>query len=171
MAELLGAGELLDVALAATLGPVDDATGDAITGICNDALEDILGPVVVSALRADHHLLPLVAPWVWDLARGLQFQSRNGPCEPATADLLARLGKHQLASEDTQRFAHAIDLAAVLTLGRVLDQVLGPDAAARDPRANEAAAPWLTGLKLGSRIRLVQELLRLLLAEGTPGAC
>ncbi len=171
MADLLGAGELLDEALAAALGPVDDVTGDAITGICNDALEDVLGPVLVGALRADHRLLPLVAPWVWDLARGLQFQSRNGPREPATAELLTRLGSRQLAGQDARRFAEAVDLAAVLTLDRVLDQVLGPGAAARDPRANEAAAPWLTGLKLGSRIHLVLELLRLLLPGETTGAC
>ena len=37
------------------------------------------------------------------------------------------------------------------------------------PRANEAAAPWLAGLKLGSRIHLVQELLRLLPPRGTGG--
>jgi len=59
---------------------------------------------------------------------------------------------------------------AVLTLDRVLEQVLGPGASARDPRANEAAAPWLTGLKLGSRIHLVLELLRLLLPGETTGA-
>lgn len=54
----------------------------------------------------------------------------------------------------------------MLTLGFVLEQVLGPGAGARDLRANEAAAPWLAGLKLGSRIHLVQELLRLLPPSG-----
>jgi hypothetical protein len=54
-------------------------------------------------------------------------------------------------------------------MGRVLEQVLGPGAGARDPRANEAAAPWLAGLKLGSRIHLVQELLRLLPPPGIGG--
>jgi hypothetical protein len=39
----------------------------------------------------------------------------------------------------------------------------------RDPRANETAAPWLGGLKLGSRIHLVQELLRLLPPAGADG--
>ncbi len=163
MAELLGAGEVLDDTLTAALGPVDGVTGEAIAGICNDALEDVLGPDLVSALRADRQLLPLVAPWVWDLACGLQFQSQNGPAEPATAELIARLGRRELAAADARRFAEAVDLAAVLTLDRVLEQVLGPGASARDPRANEAAAPWLTGLKLGSRIHLVLELLRLLL--------
>jgi hypothetical protein len=162
VAELLRPGELLDEALTAALGPVDDATGDAITGICNDALADVLGPALVSTLHTDHRLLPLVAPWVWDLARGLQFQSQHGPAEPATADLLTCLSGRRITGTNARRFAAMVDLAAALTLGRVLDQVLGPGASARDPRANEAAAPWLTGLKLGSRVHLVQELLRLL---------
>jgi hypothetical protein len=54
-------------------------------------------------------------------------------------------------------------------MGRVLEQVLGPGADARDPRANEAAAPWLAGLTLGSRIHLIQELLRLLPPSGLGG--
>jgi hypothetical protein len=63
----------------------------------------------------------------------------------------------------------AVDLASVLAMSRVLEQVLGPGAGARDPRANETAAPWLGGLKLGSRIYLVQELLRLLPPAGAAG--
>jgi hypothetical protein len=166
-AEPLGAGELLDEALTAVLGPVDDPTGQAIAGICNDALHAVLGPAVAGALRADRRLLPLAAPWVRDLACGLQFQSREGPREPATADLLLSLGGAAITAADARRLAGALDLAAVLAQGHVVDQVLGPGAVARDPRANEAAAPWLGGLKLGSRIRLVLELLRLL--PGGPG--
>jgi len=75
-----------------------------------------------------------------------------------------------ITAADAARLAETIDLAAVLTLGRVLEQVLGPGTATRDPRANEAAAPWLAGLKLGSRIHLVQELLRLLPPAGTGGS-
>jgi hypothetical protein len=170
MAELVGADGLVDAALVAALGPVDTATGVAIAGICNDALLDVLGPVIFSALRADRRLLPLVAPWVWDLARGLHFQSKNGAAEPATADLLACLGRHQLVGMDTRWFAEAVDLAAVLTLDRLLEQVLGPGACTRDPRVNETDAPWLAALKLGSRIHLVLELLRLLSPGEATGA-
>ncbi len=169
MAELLSADDLLDEWVAAALGPVDQATGSAIAGICNDALRDVLGPVLVTALRADRRLLHLTAPWVWDLARGLQFQSQHGPPEPATAELLACLGGTRIAGKGARRLAESVDLAAVLTLDRVLEQVLGPGASGLDPRVNEAAAPWLTGLKLGSRIHLVQELLRLLPPEETTG--
>ncbi len=161
-AEPLSAGELLDEALTAALGPVDDLTGEAIAAICTDALRDVLGPAIASALLTDRRLLPLAAPWVRDLACGLQFQSREGAQEPATADLLIRLGGPQITAADALRLAGTLDLAAALAQGRVLEQVLGPGAGARDPRANEAAAPWLGGLKLGSRIHLVLELLRLL---------
>lgn len=161
-AEPLRAGELIDRSLVSALGPVDAATGEAIAGICNDALRDVLSPAIISALLTDHRLLPIAAPWVLDLARGLQFRGRELIPEPATADLITRLGGPGISAVDTRRLAEAADLAAVLTLGRVLEQVLGLGAAARDPRANEIAAPWLPGLKLGFRIHLVQEVLRLL---------
>jgi hypothetical protein len=168
-AEPFRPGELLDETLAAVLGPADAATGDAIAGICNDALHAVLGPAVVGTLLADRRLLPVIAPWVLDLARGLQYQSRHGSPEPRTVSLLARLGGPGITAAEALRLAETVDLAAVLALGRVLEQVLGPGAGARDPRANEAAAPWLAGLKLGSRIHLVQELLRLLPPRGTGG--
>jgi hypothetical protein len=155
-------GELLDPALTAALGEPDAATGDAIAGICDDALEDVLGTAVTAMVRADRRLLPLVAPWVRDLARGLHYQSRHGSPEPPTAALIARLGRGRVTAADASRLAETIDLAMVLVLGRVLEQVLGPGAAARDPRISEAAAPWATALKLGHRIYLTQELLRLL---------
>jgi len=104
--------------------------------------------------------------WVLDLARGLQYHSRHGGPEPRTISLLAQLGGPRVPAAEAARLAETVDLAAVLTVGRVLEQVLGPGAG--DPRANDAAAPWLAGLKLGSRIHLVQELLRLL-PPGTGG--
>jgi hypothetical protein len=167
-AEPFGPGELLDETLDAVLGPADSATCDAIAGICNDALDAVLGPAAVGALLADRRLLPRVAPWVLDLARGLQYQSRYGGQEPRTVSLLARLGGPGtgITAAEAIRLAETVDLAAVLTLGLVLEQVLGPGAVTRDPRANEAAAPWLSGLKLGARIRLVQEMLRLLPPSG-----
>ncbi|HEY5018021.1 MAG TPA: hypothetical protein VII59_14730 [Streptosporangiaceae bacterium] len=168
MAEPFRPGELLDQSLTAALGPVDDLTGEAIAGICNDALDAVLGPAVVRELSADRRLLPVIAPWVLDLARGLQYHSRHGSPEPRTISLLAQLGGPRVPAAEAARLAETVDLAAVLTVGRVLEQVLGPGAGAGDPRANDAAAPWLAGLKLGSRIHLVQELLRLL-PPGTGG--
>ena len=45
-------------------------------------------------------------------------------------------------------------------IGRVTENALGPGASARHPSAN-ATLPWLGGLKLGYRIGLTLELLRL----------
>jgi hypothetical protein len=131
----------LDQALTAVLGPVDRQTSAAITGICDDAIAGVPGSALAETLRADPRLLHLVASWVMDLARGLQFQSRNAPCEPATTELLTRLACYPLPEDQVRRYAETIDLAAVLTLGRVTEHVLGPGAGARDPAANEAVAP------------------------------
>jgi hypothetical protein len=158
---LLASDELLDGGLAGVLGSVDRPTSDAIAAICNDALVTALGPAAMEMLRADHALLPLVAPWVWDLARGLQYQSRHGPVQPSTTDLLGCLSGRGLPPDQARQFAETIDLTVVLTLDRVIGQVLGPGACARDPAANESAAPWLGGLTLGYRIHLARELLRL----------
>jgi len=158
---LLAADELLDAALAGVLGPADDLTRNAIAAICNDALAEVLGPAVAEELRADRRLLPLAAPWVWDLARGLQYQSRHGAAPAPTTDLLAFLCGRPLPPAQAYQFAETIDLAVVLTLDRVAGQVLGPGACTRDPAQNEAAVPWLGGLTLGYRIQLARELLRL----------
>ena len=158
---LLAADELLDVTLAGVLGPADGLTRDAIAAICNDALAQVLGPAVMEELRTDRRLLPLAAPWVWDLARGLQYQSRHGAAPVPTTSLLAFLCGQPLPRGQAEQFAETIDLAVVLTFDRVVSQVLGPGACRRDPADNEAAAPWLAGLTLGYRIQLARELLRL----------
>lgn len=153
------ASRLLDQALITTLGPVDDATTAAIEGICDDALTSVLGPALAATIRADSRLLPLTAPWVMDLARGLQYQSRNGPREPASTELLSTLAPG-LAADLKAKFAETVDLTIALTLSRVTDHVLGPGSGARHLAAH-TAVPWLAGLKLGYRIGLALELLRL----------
>ena len=156
-----GNATLLYTALTELLGPVDQQTSDAIIGICDDAIRAVLGPWLSAAVRADDRVLPRIAPWALDLARGLQFQNSNGPGDPPTTGLLTLLASRPLDQHEARRFADTVDLAVVLTLGRVTDQVLGPGASARDPAVNELAAPWLAALKLGYRIGLVLELLRL----------
>jgi hypothetical protein len=148
---------LLDPAL----GPVGEEASAAITGICGDALRTVLGPGIATAALADQVLLTQVAPWVRDLARGLQYRDHYGAGEPPTAQLVRRFARRAISAGEALRFAETVDLAIVLTLGRVTDQVLGPGASARDPAVNELAAPWLPALQLGYRIGLTLELLRL----------
>jgi hypothetical protein len=74
---------------------------------------------------------------------------------------VTRFAGRQLSADQAHRFAETIDLAVVLTLGRVTDQVVGRGSGARNPAASELAMPWLATLQLGYRIGLVLELLRL----------
>lgn len=148
---------LLDPAL----GPTGEQAAAAIAGICGDALRAVLGPGLAREAVADPALLARIAPWARDLARGLQYRDRYGPGEPATAELLARLAGRPVCDGQARSFAETVDLAVVLTAGRVTDQVLGPGSGARHPVANELAAPWLPALQLGYRIGLALEILRL----------
>lgn len=148
---------LLDPAL----GPVSDQVRDAITGICGDALHAVLGPGLAQAVMAETELLSRIAPWAGDLARGLQYGDRYGAGDPSTSLLVIRLARRPLPSGLVTRLAKTVDLTVSLTLGRVTDQVLGPRSSLRDPVADQLIAPWLPALKLGYRIGLVLEILRL----------
>ena len=128
-AEPFRPGELLDETLAAALGPVDDRHRRRDRRDLQRRAARRPRARHRRALLADRRLLPLAAPWVRDLARGLQYQSRHGSPEPRTVSLLARLGGPGITAADATRLAETVDLAAVLTLGRVLEQVLGPGAA------------------------------------------
>jgi len=162
MSEPLGPDRLLDPALLEALGPLEPDIVDAIVGICNDALAATLGPAIVDLLDRDPRLVSLVAPWSADLARGLVVLHKHGPAEHSSADLLGLLSRNRISGPDRTRYAETVDLAAILTLDRVLEHVLGPGAGARSPRENDEAAPWLRALTYGHRIHLSLELLRLL---------
>jgi hypothetical protein len=60
----------------------------------------------------------------------------------ATVSLMACLGGPRVPADEAARLAETVDLAAVLTMGRVLKQVLGADAAppGRTMRAAAVAA-------------------------------
>jgi hypothetical protein len=155
--------DLLDPVLVDLLGPVDEESIAAITGICYDALHAVLGPVRAAAVQSDPALMTRIAPWARDLARGLQFQARTGAGDPPTEGLLALLAGRPLTESQVRQFAQTVDLSVVLTLSHLTDQVLGLGSGARNPAVNETAAPWLAALKLGYRVGLVLELLRLTL--------
>lgn len=165
MSEILTARDLVDPILVATLGRPRPDTVDAIVGVCSDALEATVGPEVLAALERQRHLVALVAPWVFDLARGLLVLERQGSGELPSSALLDLLSGQRLSEHDRERLAEAVDLTTTLTLDRVLEHVLGPGACAQDPLSNVLAAPWLNALKYGHRVHIALELLRLLPAS------
>lgn len=165
MAEILDAGELLDPVLVAILGHVEADIEDAVVGICTEALITTVGPAVLAALDADRRLVSRVAPWVFDLARGLLVLQWCGPGELPSSGLLDVLSRRHLNEHERILFAETVDLAAALTSDRVLEHVLGPDAGARDCRINALETPWLPALTYGHRVHIALELLRLLPAD------
>ncbi len=165
MSEVLTAQDLVDPILVATLGRPRPDTVDAVVGVCSDALATTVGPEILAALDSDRRLVALVAPWVFDLARGLLVLDRYGPGELPSSELIDLLSGHRLSEHDRARLAETVDLAATLTLDRVLEHVLGPGACAKDPFANVLVAPWLNALKYGHRVHNALELLRRLPAS------
>jgi len=121
-----------------------------------------VGPAILAVLDADRRLIPFVAPRVFDLARGLLVLQRHGPRELPGGDLLDLLSGHSLSEHDCRRFAETIDLAATLTLDRVPEHVLGPDACRKEPGARATETPWLAALTYGHPVHIALELLRLL---------
>jgi hypothetical protein len=161
MAEVLNAEELPDPMLSATVGPFRPDIVGATVGVCTDDLASTVDPEILAVLGSEPRRLSVVAPWVFDLARRLLVQ-RDGPKELPSSGLLYQLSGQRLSEHDCARFAETVDLAATLTLDRVLEHVLGPGACARDPQANASTAPWLAALTYGHRIHIALELLRLL---------
>ena len=151
----------MNLLLDPALGPVSNDAAAAITGICDDALQSVLGHSLAREALDDPGLLARIAPWARDLARGLQYRDRYGTGDPLTIELVARFSASPLSGDQACSLSETVDLAVVLTLGRVTDQVLGEGSGARHPVANALAAPWLAALQLGYRIGLALEILRL----------
>ncbi len=162
MSELLNVEELVDCSLEARIGPFEPDIVHAVVGICTDAVAATVGPRIFAELETDRRRLPLVAPWVSDLASGLFVLERFGPRQRSSGELLDLLSVSALDESRRTRMAESVDLAASLTLDRVLEQVLGRGACGRDPRANATDAPWLGALTYGYRVHMTLELLRLL---------
>lgn len=110
MAEFVSREELLDNALTEAIGPVDAPVSSAIVDICNDAIEHVLGSALTDTLLAHRHLVPAVTPWVWDLARGLHFQSRYSRPEPPTGELLIVLARRHQDPDQMESWAETVDL-------------------------------------------------------------
>jgi hypothetical protein len=103
-----------------------------------------------------------VAPWILDLARGLHYQHLRGPDLPSTARLIDDLAFTPFETSIRDRLAEGIDWAYILTEDRIAEYLQGPGAIKRAPAHRERDFPWYGRLKIGYRIALTNEAIRLI---------
>lgn len=158
---LLG-DDLLDPILVDRLGRADESALREIVNICDEAISNVLGHGIDSLLPLKKEFAHLVVPWVWDLARGLYYQSICGPRSPLTAQLVDQLSPVPLPAAYRDLVADKIDWAYILTLDRVAEFVQGQGAIYQNPERREHKFPWYGRLEIGYRIHLTSEALRLM---------
>lgn len=159
---MLTGKDLLDPMLVDRFGPVDAATLHEIANICEEALSKVLEPDFSKCLPLNATAAALTVPWVWDLARGLQYQSVCGPEAPSTLRLIDQLSALPLPADYRDWLADRIDCAHILTGDRIAEFVQGRGAISRDPIERERDFPWYGRLEMGYRIHLTTEALRLM---------
>jgi hypothetical protein len=154
--------DLLDPVLAERIGNLDSPTLDEIVNICEEALAAIFDPETNTILLRDKETIQRAAPWIWDLSRGLHYQSIYGPEAPSTIRLIAQLSAKAPARAHQDMLADRIDWTFTLTEHRIAEFVQGKEAISRDPSQRERNFPWYGRLKVGYHIQLTIEALRLL---------
>jgi hypothetical protein len=159
---MLIAEDLLDPVLVDRFGSADAVTLHEIVKICEEALVKVLGPGVEEFLLLNESMAQLVVPWVWDLARGLHYQSVFGPGAPLTIRLVDQLSSVPLSASDRDWISERIDLAYILTADRIAQFIQGRGGISRDPIMREQVFPWYGRLEIGYRIHLTTEALRLM---------
>ena len=160
---MLKAEDLLDPILVAKIGMLDTQTAQELLNLCKEAANAVLGQEAWSFLSKNRSIIERAVPWIWDLARGVHFQSFYGPDMPQTGDLINQLSDKPLDDALCVLLADRIDLAFIFTEDRIAEYVQGRGAIKLDPASRERSFPWYPRLLLGYRIRLTTEVLRLTL--------
>jgi hypothetical protein len=159
---VLKAEDLLDPILIAKIGMLDTETARELSNLCEEAANSVLGEEAWSFLSKSKWMIERAVPWIWDLARGVHFQSFYGPKMPQTDHLINQLSSKPLDSALRALLADRIDLAFIFTEDRIAEYIQGRDAITLDPASRERSFPWYPRLLLGYRIRLTTEVLRLM---------
>lgn len=154
--------DLLDPVLVGRFGNADAVTLNEITNICEEALIKVLGPGIREFVSVNQTAAQMVVPWVFDLARGLHYQSVCGPDLPLTIKLVDQLSRVPIPTVYRNWIAEQIDMAYILTADRVAQFIQGRGGISRDPAMREQIFPWYGRLEIGYRIHLTTEALRLL---------
>lgn len=154
--------DLLDPVLVDRFGKADAATLCEIVNICQEALVKVLGASFQEFLSANEATAQRLVPWIWDLARGLHYQSACGPVAPLTIELVDQLSFLPLPIVYRDWIAEQIDMAYILTADRIAQFIQGHGGISRDPVQREQVFPWYGRLEIGYRIHLTTEALRLI---------
>jgi hypothetical protein len=158
---LLDGVDLLDGFLVERIGGVSDTTLESILSVCEDAATAVVGCEIGRAVLRDPPLTERMLGWIWDLARGLHYQSIYGSDMPSTRELIERLGPPYLDMDIRAIIADRVDWAFILIEDRLAEHVQGRNAIKLSGVERERTFPWYDRLKLGYRIRLTTEALRL----------
>ena len=151
----------VDPALEARMGRLDPIVAAAIDA----EVVEVVGSVLASrapevATRSD--LFDLVAPWAWDLARGLHWHAIRGRRDLSADEMLPTLARGHLSAHRVRQLAPALDTAWALSYHRLIEQVHGRGSTThRDITDLRVATPWLDAAIVGIRVHLAIELLRL----------
>ena len=138
---MLDAEDLLDPVLTDRIDRLESATLQEMVNICEEAVVAVLGQGVITFLAQDDRLADRAAPWVWDLARGLHYQSKCGSQVPLTIKLLDQLSHIPLEDWERNLFTDKIDWAFILTEDRVAEFVQGRGAIGLDPVSRQRSFP------------------------------
>jgi hypothetical protein len=154
--------EMIDPRLTAHFGFPDSPTLSAFHDIVTQAVADILGSRVTEAISpTTAEELFLLAPWAWDLNRGLHYRAECGPDEPESIELLTHFAGSAIEVGKAHEIANSLDIAVVLTIDQTIDHIHGIGATKLDPERLKVKTPWLGTCLLGVRLRVLLEFLRL----------
>jgi hypothetical protein len=167
---LLTCEDLLDEELAAKIGDISTVTLETILHICEDAVIQVIGTPAGRVVLDDQQVAEKVVAWIWDLSRGIHYQSIYGPDMPMTQELVDRLGSQPLDTAMRQTLSDRIDWAFILTEDRIAECIGGRHSIRRPPVRGQDEFPWYDRLKLGYRIRIAMEAHRLISALSKPAA-
>lgn len=151
----------LDPALVGRIGIVDPIIVSAIDAEVREVVADVVGRYIPE-IETRYELLALLAPWAWDLGRGLHWHAVRGKRDLRAEEMLEALSDRHIHEDRLEKLARTLDTAWALTYHRLIQQLHGAAATAEgDPDDVRRLTPWLDAAILGIRIHIALELLRL----------
>lgn len=149
----------IDPRLVECIGGVPPVVVEAIDDEVREALVQTVGPVLGAAV-APEEVAVSVAPWAFDLGRGLHWYDRKGS-SARTAQLVDALVPRLDDPDLVERLCREVDVAWAVIHGRYTDQVFGSGAVHQPSDRLRNRCPWFDAALVGFRVDLVLEHARL----------